>query len=303
MMDKEKILVVTSSVDDTASYVIEKYKSDADFVRLNIDRFNEYSFSVTENGWYITSDQERICENDIRAIYYRKPMLPDVREYEPRYRGMIQRDIIALVNGIVDSFDGIVISKPSVLRKAENKIFQLIYAGKKGIAIPQSYIGNSNAYCDRFAEQKSIIKPITTGKTLGDGGYELYQTSMFSGVTDDISLTPVYLQKYIDKAYEVRLTIIGESVYPVRIDTINKIDWRADYQNHKYSIISVPDKVIFLCRKMLKEFSLIFGAFDFIVTPEGEWVFLEVNPNGQWLWLEERLRFDISKKIMDNLLG
>ena len=44
------------------------------------------------------------------------------------------------------------------------------------------------------------------------------------------------------------------------------------------------------------------GAFDFIVTPEDKWVFLEVNPNGQWLWLEQSLNLDISKKILDNLI-
>ena len=46
-----------------------------------------------------------------------------------------------------------------------------------------------------------------------------------------------------------------------------------------------------------------FGAFDFIVTPENEWIFLEVNPNGQWLWLEQSLSLDISKKILDNLIS
>ena len=31
---------------------------------------------------------------------------------------------------------------------------------------------------------------------------------------------------------------------------------------------------------------LKFGCFDFIVTPDGEYVFLEVNEAGQFLWIE-----------------
>jgi hypothetical protein len=31
---------------------------------------------------------------------------------------------------------------------------------------------------------------------------------------------------------------------------------------------------------------LVYGAYDFIVTPGGEYVFLEVNQVGQWLWIE-----------------
>lgn len=50
-------------------------------------------------------------------------------------------------------------------------------------------------------------------------------------------------------------------------------------------------------------FNLMFGAFDFIVTPRNEWVFLEVNPNGQWLWLERSLNLNISQKIVEYLIS
>jgi glutathione synthase/RimK-type ligase-like ATP-grasp enzyme len=46
---------------------------------------------------------------------------------------------------------------------------------------------------------------------------------------------------------------------------------------------------------------LNFGCFDFIVTPEGEYVFLECNPNGQWLWIEMETGYDISKIMAKNL--
>ncbi|MGH4016972.1 MAG: hypothetical protein ACRDSL_24205 [Pseudonocardiaceae bacterium] len=29
-----------------------------------------------------------------------------------------------------------------------------------------------------------------------------------------------------------------------------------------------------------------FRRLDFIVTPSGEWIFLECNPNGQWAWIK-----------------
>ena len=53
---------------------------------------------------------------------------------------------------------------------------------------------------------------------------------------------------------------------------------------------------------MMDDFSLNFGAFDFIVTPDDEWIFLEINPNGQWLWLEQKLGINISKKIVEYLV-
>lgn len=37
---------------------------------------------------------------------------------------------------------------------------------------------------------------------------------------------------------------------------------------------------------LLRHADLLYGALDFIVTPSGEWIFLELNPNGQWAWIK-----------------
>jgi hypothetical protein len=174
----KKILVVTSSIDATASYVINS--SNADFFRLNVDQFSSYEVSVENNGWHIVGDHEIMHDTDVTSIYYRKPMLPDVSTYQEQYRGMIERDIVALINGIVDSFNGIVLSKPSILRKSENKAFQLLYAAQHGFTLPQSYIGNSCGALKKFSERESIIKPLSTGKTKGESGWEIYQCELFT---------------------------------------------------------------------------------------------------------------------------
>lgn len=302
-MESKKILIITSSVDDTVSYIMKKYFAMAEFFRVNVDQFSEYKFCIGNEGWSISDQYTTVNSESIYSIYYRKPMLPDLSTYNPQYHLLIQRDIISVINGIVDSFSGKVITKPSILRKAENKVFQMAYASKHGWNIPKSYIGNDEVMGNEFTQTLSIIKPLTTGKTYGKNGWELYQTNIFREIKEDIRLTPIYLQYYIPKQYEVRLTIIDRKVYAVRIDTKNKIDWRMDYQNHKYTMIACPENIIKKCYQMMADFDLIFGAFDFIVTPENEWVFLEVNPNGQWLWLEQSLDLDISKKILDNLIN
>jgi hypothetical protein len=38
-----------------------------------------------------------------------------------------------------------------------------------------------------------------------------------------------------------------------------------------------------------------------ILTPDGEFVFLELNPNGQWLWLEEELGLPLVASMADLL--
>lgn len=45
-----------------------------------------------------------------------------------------------------------------------------------------------------------------------------------------------------------------------------------------------------------------FGVLDFLVTPAGEWYFLEINPNGQWAWIEQETGLPISSAIADALI-
>ena len=38
-------------------------------------------------------------------------------------------------------------------------------------------------------------------------------------------------------------------------------------------------------------------AIDLVVTPDGRYVFLEINPNGQFLWVEQLTGLPISRAI------
>ncbi|GAA4681671.1 hypothetical protein GCM10023324_39720 [Streptomyces youssoufiensis] len=51
----------------------------------------------------------------------------------------------------------------------------------------------------------------------------------------------------------------------------------------------------------LKRFRLNFGAFDFAVTPSGDWVMFECNPSGEWSWIQNRTGLPIAAGIADLL--
>ena len=52
---------------------------------------------------------------------------------------------------------------------------------------------------------------------------------------------------------------------------------------------------------LMGRLGLRFGTFDFIVAPDGRWVFLEINPNGQWAWMEDATGLPIAASIADAL--
>ena len=277
------ILIVTSSNDSTVDYIIEKYNKENVFFRLNVDKIYEYIFNINVSDWSITYDDFVVRKQDIRSIYYRKPSFPSLSHYDVRYHLVIKRDIMALINGIVDDFEGIVLTKPSILRKVENKVYQLLNAHEYGLLMPRSYIVNSYDGIN-FMYNNIIIKPVTSnGKLLPI--YTNY-LEMDEDKDKDIRVTPIYLQQYIKKEYEVRVVIMADVTFAVRIDCNTDLDWRRDYENHKYRLIKCPEKIKQQCLKMMKSWEISFAAIDFIVNDNNEWFFLEVNPNGQWLWLE-----------------
>lgn len=125
---------------------------------------------------------------------------------------------------------------------------------------------------------------------------------------DAFRQTVCFLQNYIEKKYELRITVCNEDVMACKIDSQvldddkGKIDWRQGYDyGLKQEIVEIPECIRDFCIRFLKEMHLNFGCFDFIVTPNDEYVFLECNPNGQWLWIELATGFDISKIIAKNL--
>lgn len=299
----KKILIITSSIDYTVDYIIRQYGSKYEFYRLNVDMFNKYVINVSyEDGFYIKNNQWDIREDEIDAIYYRKPMLPDLSVYDSKYHNMISRDIITLINGIVDAFDGVVLSRPSLLKKSENKVFQIRIANKVGFKFPKTSIGTSNNDINNIIDIESIIKPLTTGKIIDGDKCEIIQTCKIDEyINDDIALTPLYVQKYIEKKYEVRVTIVDAEVFAVKIMAFNDVDWRIDQSNNKYELIDIPKEIKEKCLKMMDIMNLKFGAFDFIVDRNENYIFLEVNPNGQWLWLEKLLCLEISNKIINYL--
>lgn len=109
------------------------------------------------------------------------------------------------------------------------------------------------------------------------------------------------------------MTAIGHRLFAVRINsqqTIRgKIDWReAQWQPRNgvsdltFEPVALPSPVQAACRRILKTLNLAYGAIDLIVTPEQDYIFLEVNPSGQFLWIDFELRLPLLDALSEMLI-
>lgn len=298
MTATKKILLVTSSFDKTVDYIVNKF-NDQNFIRLNVDELETNQISVTNFSKFNVSIKNGIynIENlfeSISSIYYRKLFLPDLQDYDVSYHTFMQKELYSFVTGLVDSFDGKVVTTPTILRKVENKVYQLKVASDLHFLLPSSLISNHDDAVNKFKTFKTIGKPLSTGKLTKSTGVH---SSIIKDKVINISLSPTYFQEYISKDYELRVTVVKDTFYCVKILADNKVDWRVDEEKNFYELIETPQIIRKQCQQFMEICNLEFGIFDYIVY-DSKYYFLECNPNGQWLWLEIKLGLDISNSLI-----
>jgi glutathione synthase/RimK-type ligase-like ATP-grasp enzyme len=183
-----------------------------------------------------------------------------------------------------------------------------------GLNVPNTCFSNCKENIIALAKQfdELVLKPIDSNGVWNEEEEQEYvfytqkvsSEAIMSAPKEAFMQTVSFVQNYIPKAFELRVTVVAGKVFCCKIesqhlaDDCGRIDWRqGDDKGLKYSPFTLPDDISQKCLQFLRLMKLNFGAFDFIVTPSGEYVFLECNPNGQWLWIELETGMKISEAI------
>lgn len=241
----------------------------------------------------------------VRAVYYRRPTtyrFPDELSEEDRVFAAAQAR--NGFGGVLASLDCRWVNHPAAMCDAGFKPAQLTAAVRAGLSIPSTLITNSSMAAREFAASLNgpmVYKTFTPSPLLVNGESAGVYTSVveLGDLGDDtgIGLTACLFQAFVPKAFDARITVIGDKCFGAAIranSEASRIDFRADYGNLTYQPVDVPDHVRGgLCR-YLRGFGLSFAAVDMAVTENDEWLFLEANPNGQWSWIEQETGLPIA---------
>ncbi len=123
---------------------------------------------------------------------------------------------------------------------------------------------------------------------------------------EGLSHSPMVFQERIEKAHELRVAMVDGQCFAGAIDAsrsaAGQVDWRrARPGEARWEPGHVPEQVAGLLRGLMAALGLVYGAVDLIVTPEGDYLFLEVNPAGEWGMLESELGLPISAALAEVL--
>jgi glutathione synthase/RimK-type ligase-like ATP-grasp enzyme len=264
----------------------------------------------------LTLDGQATELTDATCAWLRRPGAPVTHHdiTDRMFREYAHRECQQLAHDIWNALEVAWLPGPLwAIRRADSKHLQLQLAAALGFEIPATLITTSTDEFLAFHREHdgeiidklpSVVFPLdrkgpvfrfTNRVTTRDVGY-LHR----------LRYAPMLFQPNVRKEVELRVTVVGTRVFAAEIHsqaTAHTMqDWRRyDHAHTPYRVHELPAKVAACCVDLVARLGLRYGAIDLILTPRGQYVFLEINPNGQWLWAERKTGLPISEAICDLL--
>ncbi len=296
------VLILARDFDPTADAVVSAltereipvFRTDlSDFPsRLRLDA------ELRDGRWSgrLWTDHREVALDGVRSIWNRNPssyafpMSMTAGEQDFAYR-----EAKLGLGGVLASLNVLWANHPNRCADAIYKPYQWQVAAECGLFVADTIITNDPAPARRFADQQgaTITKALGPSGITEDGQAKVAYTRRLTG--DDmadlacVSITATTIQQFVPKAFEVRLTVIGDQWFPISVHAATQdahTDWRSDPSALTYDSVSMPATVADGVARYLKCMNLAYAGLDFVVTPDDRWVMLEANSGPQFGWLE-----------------
>lgn len=320
-----RVLILSRADDDHADHVADLLtRRDAEVVVFDPGRFPtqaKMSVTVTPDGTIrrlLAVDDRSVALDGFSGVWFRRPSEPIPHEdlIDEATRVYVRGECATFAADVWDQLDCRAVPAPRTITcRAARKILQLIQANRSGFEVPptlvttdpEEFLDFYHAYDGKIVTK--VIGQLSAHHMDEDFGRftELVGTRDV-GFAAGLRRCPIIVQPYISKAVELRVTVVGSRVFAAEIHSQEsnraRIDWRRhDLRMTPHRVHQLPDTTAERCLDLVQQLGLCYGAIDLIRTPDGRYLFLEINPSGQYLWIEQVTGLPISDALCDLLLG
>lgn len=313
MSTKDVVLICAPSDDIHAISVATEL---IDYFHFSVIRWNTSGFPLKDtlsykpntivDNYSINIGGYRLPIDRLKSIWWRRPKRPEIcqeiKSLDVRKFCLTETDVF--FRGFFSTLNVPIYNKPEAELTAQKPI-QLYSAKEVGLRIPNTIMSNNPEEIKLFWKEnkgKCIFKAYTSPS------WQMAETRILTkNMLPDLSLlkyAPIIVQEYIPKLADIRVSIFLDDVFSGEAKTHDSpdVDWRLDlalkWENHE-----LPDEVKKKLILLLKKLDLHSGAVDLILTPSGDYVFIEVNPSGQFLFLEIDTKQRLSRSCAKMLIS
>jgi hypothetical protein len=320
------ILILTQPFDPHADHVAKMLtERGAQFIRFDPADFPmkaSLSLGYTASGQirsFLRLGETVVDLAQLQSVWSRRPRpaVPHEHIQDAKLREFLTEECQTFVQDLWNALPCPWLpGHPAAIRRAQLKASQLRVAAELGLELPPTLVTNNREEFLEFYNEHNgnIVSKVASpafDKTVGPTGFARY-TEVVSkrelGYADSIQYCPVILQAYVPKKLELRITVVGKQAFACEIHSQQthhtRHDWRRyDLSNTPHYQHSLPKEIEQRLIRLTERLELCYGAIDMILTPDGRYVFVEINPSGQYLWIEMETGLPISAAICDFLMN
>lgn len=198
------------------------------------------------------------------------------------------------------------VNRPDLDEIAHHKPYQLAVATQVGLPVPRTVITNNPDVARRFiaelGPEHTVYKTFLASEQCWRETRRVRHDEL--DLLDSVRLAPVIFQEYVPAIADVRVTVVGERMFPAAITPAPggyELDYRMDMDGASFEPAELPLSTQQGIRALMERLGLVFGAIDLRRTLDGRYVFLEVNPAGEWRFVEERTNQPLTDAVAELL--
>lgn len=252
----------------------------------------------------------------IKSIWWRRPTRAHAPDgYGPAAQIWLDQEayygFLGLLLGPPGGVEPFWVSRPQSIRAAEFKASQLAAAQALGLRIPRTLFTNDPAAARAFYEQlggRVVCKAVWKSQLPLSEETATQPRYMYTNRVrvehlawlDGVRTTMHCFQEYIEKRCDLRVVVIGRQIFAVEIHAQSeraRLDWRRSYADLRYAVHQLPAQIEQALFSLVRLFGLHYSAMDLLLTPDGEYIWLELNPNGQFLWLSQPTELPLAEAM------
>ncbi len=312
------ILIISSYKDDHAQIIMQSLQQlGADVRLLDLSEFPrhlrlciDYSTTGGFEGSRLEDNGDALLLSECRVVWWRRPE-PFEFDSELDSQESISftyNECYSAMSGLWLNLDTFWVNHPTKDDEAARKPYQLKVAHEVGFEIPRTLITSDPQAARDFVE--SVAPDRTVYKAFAATEETWRETRVLKDkemeLLDAVRYAPVIFQEYIPPQLDLRVTVIGDEIFACAIysaDTLYEVDYRMELNKSRVEPYTLPDDVIRCIQRFMRKLALVYGAIDMRLTPDGRFVFIEINPSGQWLFMESRTGLPMTKSFSKLLLS